>query len=134
MAKRFTISSAEQSRYQALCQQTQPILVLTHLALMGIISLWHLAISDLQLNHPLLLLGAVLTPLLLSLWGNINGSYKGAIGACFISLFYFTAGVTHWFNPTIWPIGASETLLASILFILALLYARWKGLSELPVR
>lgn len=133
MAKRFSISLTEYKRFHTLCQQCQPILILNHLALMAVIGLWHLVISDVELKHPLLLLAAALLPLALSLWGNVNGSYKGAIGICFISLFYFTAGVTHWFHPDIWPIGASETMLAGSLFILSLLYARWKALSELPV-
>ena len=132
MAKRFTITTAEYQRYHSLCAATQSLLTLNHVALITVLSVWHLMISDLPLSHPILLLGTVLLPLLLSLWGNLNGSYKGAIGICFISLLYFTSGVTHWFHPYLWPIGMSETLLSGGLFILALMYSRWKALSELP--
>ncbi|TDR14694.1 DUF2069 domain-containing protein [Marinomonas communis] len=133
MAKRFSISASEQLHYQGLCRSYRPILILNHIGLMLVLIWWHLVLSEIELQHPLLLLSAVLLPLALSLWGNINGSYKGAIGICFISLFYFTAGVTHWFHPTLWPIGMSEALLGAGLFCLGMLYARWKGLSELPV-
>lgn len=133
MAKRFSVSAHEQRHFHSLCLSYKPIITLTHIALITVIGWWHLVISELELKHPLLLLLAAITPLLLSLWANLNGSYKGAIGCCFISLFYFTAGVTHWSHPLLWPIGMSETMLASTLFILALLYARWKGLSELPI-
>lgn len=133
MAKRYTITTSEQQRYQSLCQTTKALITLNHIALITVISLWHLVLSELTLSHPLLLLFSVLLPLLLSLWGNLNGSYKGAIGICFISLLYFTSGVTHWFHPHLWPIGMSETLLCACLFLLALMYARWKGLSELPL-
>ncbi|SBS33108.1 hypothetical protein MAQ5080_02467 [Marinomonas aquimarina] len=133
MAKRFSISTAEQRHYSNLCSTYRPILILNHLALMVVIAWWHLMLSDIQLNHPLVLLSAILLPLALSLWGSINGSYKGAIGVCFISLFYFTSGVTHWFHPMLWPIGMSEAILGAGLFCLGMLYARWKGLSELPI-
>lgn len=133
MAKRTQISASEFNRYTSLCEKYHPILVLCHLALITVISWWHLVISELPLTHPFILLFAVLTPLSLSLIACLTSSYKGAIGICFISLFYFTSGVTHWFHPVIWPIGVSETLLSANLFCLGLLYARWKGLSELPV-
>ncbi|MGB2064500.1 MAG: DUF2069 domain-containing protein [Marinomonas gallaica] len=133
MAKRFSITQQEKKHYKTLCKHYQPVLILNHLGLIAVISWWHLVLSEIPLQHPLILLSAVLLPLLLSLWGSINGSYKGAIGVCFISLFYFTSGVTHWFHPTLWPIGMSEALLGGGLFCLGLLYARWKGLSELPI-
>ncbi|MCO4784461.1 DUF2069 domain-containing protein [Marinomonas atlantica] len=133
MAKRFSITQQEKKYYKTLCQSYKPVLILNHLGLISVISWWHLVLSEISLQHPLMLLSAVLLPLLLSLWGSINGSYKGAIGVCFISLFYFTSGVTHWFHPTLWPIGMSEALLGAGLFCLGLLYARWKGLSDLPI-
>ncbi|MBM6549731.1 DUF2069 domain-containing protein [Marinomonas ostreistagni] len=132
MSKRTHISVCEKQLFEYRTKLCKPLITLALCALISVISLWHLVLNQLTLQHPLLLLGVVILPLLLALWANLNGSYKGAIGVCFISLFYFTAGVTHWFHPHLWPIGMSETLLSACLFTLALLYARWLALSHLP--
>lgn len=132
MAKRFAITSDERSKFTALCKDARSLLILSNVALAFLLTLWHLVIADVTLSHPYLLLSAVITPALISLWASIVGSYKGAIGCCFISLFYFTAGVLNWTHIAIWPIGMAETLISSILFMSALMYARWKALTELP--
>ena len=132
MAKRESISASEKTHYQHLCQQTHPLIVLNIIALIVSISLFHLVFQPLPLTHPYALLFAALLPLLILIPGILKGSYRGAIWACFVTLLYFVAGVLNWTQEANWAYGMSETLLSFLLFNIALMYARWKGLSELP--
>ncbi|RDL42982.1 hypothetical protein DN730_16765 [Marinomonas piezotolerans] len=134
MAKKLSISSHEKLQYESYCQKYGILITLTLLALATTLTLWHLVYADIELAHPYILLSTILSPIALALLANFNRSAKGAIGICFISLMYFIAGVLNWTQISIWPIGMSETLLSCILFLLALHYARYKSLSELPIK
>ncbi len=134
MAKREHITSSERKAFQALCKQTKPLMILNLCALILTIATWHLALQKIELSSPWLVLSVATLPLLLVLPGTISGSYRGAIWTCFVTLIYFVAGVLNWTQIHAWPYGMSETLLSVILFIIALMYARWKGLSELQIK
>ncbi|TPE51994.1 DUF2069 domain-containing protein [Maribrevibacterium harenarium] len=134
MAKREFISAPEQLYYSDLCHRYLPILRLNLLALGAAVASFQLLIKDIPLQHPALFLLFSLTPLLLATFAVWRGSYRGAIWTCFISMFYFMAGVLNWTHPKDWAFGTSETLLSVMLFSLSLYYARWKGFSELPVK
>lgn len=133
MAKRESITRAEKRKFRFLCQQTKPLLTLNLFALVTVICCWHLFFQNIPLERPLLLLGFAVFPLLLIMPGVLKGSYRGAIWTCFVTLFYFIAGVLNWIQIHSWAYGLTETVLSVLLFLLALMYARWKGLSELPL-
>ena len=133
MAKRLNISRQEKTHYLRLCRLTHPLMILNLLALIIVISTFHLFFQKTPLTHPLLLLAAAISPLLLTLPGTLKGSYRGAIWLCFVTLIYFVAGVLNWTQEHNWAYGMSETLLSVSLFHIALMYARWKGMTELPV-
>ncbi|TBR38075.1 DUF2069 domain-containing protein [Marinomonas agarivorans] len=134
MAKKDYITHSEKRKFHLLCQQTKPLLILNLLALILAITSWHLFFQNIPLEKPYVVLIVAIFPLLLVLPGTLIGSYRGAIWTCFVSLFYFMAGVLNWIQIHAWVYGVIETLLSILLFILALLFARWKGLSELPVK
>jgi len=134
MAKREHVTSTERKTYKVLCKQTKPLMVLNLCALIITIAVWHLALNKIELNAPWIVLTVAILPLLMVFPGTLSGSYRGAIWTCFVTLIYFVAGVLNWIQTHAWAYGMSETLLSVILFIVALMYARWKGLSELPIR
>lgn len=133
MAKRENVTLEERQKFKALCANTKPLMTLNLVALILTISTWHLALQKIELNNPWLLLGVSILPLLMVIPGTLSGSYRGAIWTCFVTLIYFVAGVLNWIQVDAWAYGMSETLLAVSLFLIALMYARWKGLSELPI-
>ena len=134
MAKREHVTSSERKSYKTLCKQTKPLMVLNLCALILTIAIWHLALQTIELKNPWAVLAVAILPLLMVLPGTLSGSYRGAIWTCFVTLIYFVAGVLNWIQTHAWAYGMSETLLSVILFIVALMYARWKGLSELPIK
>ncbi|XYH00985.1 DUF2069 domain-containing protein [Marinomonas sp. PE14-40] len=109
-------------------------MVLNLCALILTIAIWHLTLNKIELNAPWIVLTVAILPLLMVFPGTLSGSYRGAIWTCFVTLIYFVAGVLNWIQTHAWAYGMSETLLSVILFIVALMYARWKGLSELPIK
>lgn len=131
--KRESVSFAEKQHFDKLCRQTKPLMLLNTAALMIVLATWQLVFQPLTLERPLLLLAVTLIPLLLLTPGIIKGGYRAAIWMCFVTLIYFVAGVLNWTASPRWAYGMSETLLSVILFIIALMYARWKAISELPV-
>lgn len=134
MAKKEFISSDELAMYQKKHQQIKPLLLFSLVALIATICCWHLIFQNIELKHPWIILTVALLPLLAITPGVVLGSYRGAIWACFVSLFYFMAGVLNWTQVDAWLYGLIETLLSITTFILALLYARWKGFTELPLK
>jgi len=133
MAKREHVTLSEKRKFKLLCLNTKPLMILNLIALIITISTWHLALQTIELNNPWLLLTVSISPLLMVLPGTLSGSYRGAIWTCFVTLIYFIAGVLNWIQVNAWAYGVSETMLSISLFLVALMYARWRGLSELPI-
>jgi len=48
---------------------------------------------------------------------------------CFVSLLYFTQGITTAFIPGKAGLGLVQALLALVLFTAAMLYGRWRGMQ-----
>lgn len=133
MAKRENVTLSEKQTFKSLCRNTKPLMILNLVALILTISTWQLALQKIELNNPWLFLAVSILPLLMVLPGVFKGSYRGAIWTCFVTLIYFVGGVLNWIQINAWAYGMSETLLSVSLFLIALMYARWKGLSELPI-
>lgn len=104
------------------------------LTLILVICVWHAFLQDIPLQHSFLILSLATSPLLLIIPSTLSGSYRGTIWACFVSLFYFVAGILNWGPTDSWLYGLIETCLAVLLFVVALMYARWKGISELTIK
>lgn len=134
MAKKESVTQKEKAKATSLYLKTYPLMVLNLISLIVVISVHHLFLQKIVYEHPYAFLLATILPLLLIVPGAIKGSYRGAIWICFVTLTYFIAGVLNWTQGINWAYGMSETLLSLLLFHLALMYARWKGLSELPLK
>lgn len=134
MAKLESITFNDKKRYDALCQMSHPLMTLNLFALIIVISIFQLHFQTLNLAHPIFFLMASIAPLTLVIPGIVRGTYRGAIWASFVTLIYFVAGVLNWTQPNNWAYGMSETLLSMSLFLITLMYARWKGASELPIK
>lgn len=71
-----------------------------------------------------------LIPLAIIAPGLIKGTPRGHIWSCFVVTLYFIQGVLETFDPARRWFGCVEILLTVILFISALLYARWRSQYE----
>ncbi len=134
MAKKESVTPKEWQRATSLYKQAYSLMVLNLFALITIICVHHIFLQKIVFDRPYVFLFVMVSPLLLLVPGAIKGSYRGAIWICFVTLIYFVAGVLNWTQGIDWAYGISETLLSFLLFNIALMYARWKGLSELPVK
>ncbi|MFT2111376.1 DUF2069 domain-containing protein [Marinomonas sp. 2405UD68-3] len=134
MAKKESVTPDELQKASTRYKQTYPLMVLNLFALIVVICVHHLFLQSMKFDHPYIFLFVMISPLLLLIPGGVKGSYRGAIWICFVTLIYFVAGVLNWTQGVNWAYGVSQTLLSFLLFNIALMYARWKGLSELPVK
>jgi uncharacterized membrane protein len=66
-----------------------------------------------------------IVPLILFSPGLLRGAYKTCLWLCFVLLIYFTVNVTHLFMPDPDWLDFAETVLLVLLFITAMMYARW---------
>lgn len=68
-------------------------------------------------------------PLLAFLPALLYKHAKAHAWLCFISLVYFSQGVTTAFLPEKFWLGAIQALAALILFLAAMLYSRWRSMQ-----
>ena len=100
--------------------------------LLVLIPTWMLWLSPAVDWRPdLVLTIGLMLPLLLPLPGLLLGRPKAYAWTAFIALLYFIHGVVEswavWADSSVRGLALTETLLASLLFVAALLYTRWRA-------
>ena len=65
-------------------------------------------------------------PLLLFLPGLVRGNWKSYLWLCFVVLVYFMVTVSELFGPEREIADVFELMLIVVLFIAAMMYARWR--------
>ena len=100
--------------------------------LLVLIPTWMLWLNPTDDWRPNLVLTiGLMLPLLLPLPGLLRGKPKAYAWIAFIAMLYFIHGVveswTLWADSGVRVLALTETLLASLLFVAALLYTRWRA-------
>lgn len=75
------------------------------------------------------ILSVLWLPLLAFLPAIITRNPRGHAWLCFVTLVYFTNGVTTFIVPGKAGLGALQALLALTLFTAAMMYGRWRGME-----
>lgn len=96
------------------------------LGLIGLFMLWNLWLNPPTAFPPLITLAIQSLPLLAFVPGAISGSVRSMLWLCFVLLLYFIVAVPHLFLPATLMFGIIEVTLISVLFIAAMLFARWR--------
>lgn len=104
----------------------QYIVLSSLLGLLGLFMLWNLWINPPTAVPPLIALAIQSLPLLAFVPGIISGSARSMIWLCFVLLLYFIVAVPHLFIAATLMFGIIEVTLISVLFIAAMLFARWR--------
>ena len=94
-------------------------------ALIALLSVWYLLITDLHGARPWAILGVHLIPLALLTPGMLLGSPRVHAWACYVLNLYFIQGVVVAFEPGRLWFGTLEALIAAALFTSCTMYTRW---------
>lgn len=98
-----------------------------HLLLLLWVALWHLWLTQDNLNSVWFLTLLWIVPLLLPLRGILKGTPYTHAWANFIIMFYLLHGLTAIYTSTEWLYALLELLLATGMFIGCSFYARLRG-------
>lgn len=81
---------------------------------------------ELQVESRVVIWMIQVLPLLIFLPGMMRGSYKTYLWLCFALLIYFTVAVANVVHPRAGWLDVTEVILTLVLFIQAMLFARWQ--------
>ncbi len=95
--------------------------------LLTLISLWTLLLSPPEVDNPAVIWAVQLFPLLLPVLGLCRGEPRSFVWLCFILLFYFSAGVVRLVGNPASIYAWLHAGLCLLLFISAMLFARWQA-------
>lgn len=79
---------------------------------------------------PLILLVFAVIPLLIFIPGLVKQNHRSINMLCFVTLLYFTAIVANLFEPDRSLFDVSAVIAVVTLFIVAMMYSRWKQRSD----
>ncbi|WP_286238317.1 DUF2069 domain-containing protein [Neptuniibacter halophilus] len=99
----------------------------SYLGLMFWFSLWHLFLIPVPTANPWVIWMIHMAPLLAFAHVIIRGNPRGHAWLCFVLLLLFIQAVLAASNPNTLVYGLGYTLLVSLLFTSAMMFARWQA-------
>jgi uncharacterized membrane protein len=105
---------------------TRNILLLFYLGLLAIYTLETVLEAYPTVKVQVFILLVKLVPLVVFSPGLLRGNYKTCLWLCFVLLLYFTVNITRLFEPNPGVLDFAETVFLVMLFISAMMYARWR--------
>ncbi len=113
--------------YQSKARLGRVVVVTSYLLLLFWFTLWHLYLGPAPTANPWVIWLVHMVPFLLFAPTIINGNPRGHAWFCFFLLLFFIQAVLSASNPNTASYGLGYTLLISVLFSSAMMYARWQS-------